>query len=152
MLARVRPAMIDVPMESFTPLSALVGGALIGLAASALWLLSGRIAGVSGIVATALFDRRERGWQIAFIAGLVAGGLFMAAVSPPSFAPSARPLALLAGAGLLVGAGTSLAGGCTSGHGVCGVGRLSPRSIAATATFMVTGALAVALLRWLGIA
>lgn len=136
-------------VTDFTPVSALVGGALIGIAASIMWLFLGRIAGVSGIVSRALFRASDRDWRIAFIAGLVGGGLVASLVLPGQFQASGRPLALLGVAGILVGAGTSLAKGCTSGHGVCGVARLSPRSVAASLTFVMTGGLAVAILRWL---
>lgn len=136
-------------VTDFTPVSALVGGALIGIAASIMWLFLGRIAGVSGIVSRALFRASDRDWRIAFIAGLVGGGLVASLVLPGQFQASGRPLALLGVAGILVGAGTSLAKGCTSGHGLCGVARLSPRSVAASLTFVMTGGLAVAILRWL---
>lgn len=142
-------------MEDFTPVSGLVGGALIGLAASLLLLGSGRIAGVSGITAGALFasgrgERQrpgERGWRLAFLAGLIAAGVPFVLVAPQAIGPSPRPLGWLALAGLLVGVGTRLAGGCTSGHGMCGVSRLSARSLLATALFVGAGMLTVALLR-----
>ncbi len=128
----------------FTPVSSLLGGALIGLAAAALLLLHGRVAGISGIVGGALSAGGERGWRLWFLAGLALGGLVIARFAPAAF-PTAlpAPAPLLVAAGLLVGFGTQLGGGCTSGHGVCGIGRLSARSLAATATFMATGALAV---------
>lgn len=138
-------------MEHFTPVSSLVGGILIGLSATATLALLGRVAGISGILgglmgglrAGALSgDRSDLAWRAAFVAGLVAGGLVASALSPPSFAMTLeRSTAALAVAGLLVGFGSRLGSGCTSGHGVCGVARLSGRSIAATLTFMTTGAL-----------
>lgn len=115
----------------------LAGGALIGLAAALLWLLNGQIAGVSGIARGALFARgAERTWRLLFLLGLVAGGALMSRALPGSISPSPVGFGGLLLAGLLVGAGTALADGCTSGHGVCGVGRLSPRSLLATALFV----------------
>ncbi len=136
-------------MHDFTPLSALAGGLLIGIAAAGMWLLSGRIAVVSGILGSALLGGRDRGWRLAFVAGLVAGGAALYLVAPDRFGPPHAGLAQLAIAGLLVGVGTSLANGCTSGHGVCGVGQLSPRSLVATCTFIATGVLTVIALRWM---
>jgi uncharacterized membrane protein YedE/YeeE len=136
-------------MSDFTPYSGLLGGALIGLAASLLLLGSGRIAGVSGIAAGALFSREPggRSWRLAFLGGLIAAGVPVVALAPGSITPSPRPLLWLALSGLLVGVGTQIGGGCTSGHGVCGVSRLSPRSLLATALFVGTGMLTVTLLR-----
>ncbi|MGF1641878.1 MAG: YeeE/YedE family protein [Rhodospirillales bacterium] len=132
-------------MENFTPVSALVGGALIGLAAVVLMLFNGRIAGISGIVG-GLFGggATEFGWRFAFVAGLVAGPHLVALAG--GTVPAIRidaPLPLVVAAGLLVGFGTRLGAGCTSGHGVCGLARLSPRSLAATALFMATAAAVV---------
>jgi uncharacterized membrane protein YedE/YeeE len=135
---------------TFTP---LLGGVLIGLAALWLYVGSGRTAGVSGIVGGIV--RPARGdvlWRVAFVAGLVLAGVAGYAARPHSISPSPRPLALLALAGLLVGAGTRIGRGCTSGHGVCGIGRGSRRSLAATLTFMATGMLTVTLLRLWGAA
>jgi uncharacterized membrane protein YedE/YeeE len=119
----------------------LVGGALIGAAAVMLMALLGRVAGISGIVGSLLppAPAEDRGWRLAFLAGLVGGPVALALTTGGSGigAPAVGPMAL-ALAGLLVGAGTMLGAGCTSGHGVCGVARVSPRSIAATATFMAT--------------
>jgi uncharacterized membrane protein YedE/YeeE len=125
----------------------LVGGALIGVAAAALLLLSGRIAGVSSIAGGLLSPRPgDHAWRVAFVAGLVVGGLVVLTIWPAAIGPSpGRSPLHLAIAGLLVGVGTSLASGCTSGHGVCGVARLSPRSLVATGVFMVTGMITVAL-------
>lgn len=122
----------------------LVGGAVIGLAATLFWLANGRIAGVSGILADIVTARagRQRAESAAFVAGLLAAGLLLARLRPPALT-SDRPYAVLLLAGLLVGVGTRLARGCTSGHGVCGVSRLAPRSLLATATFIVAGAIAV---------
>jgi hypothetical protein len=132
-------------MADFSPLTALLGGAVIGLAAAGLLLLAGRIAGISGIFAGVIRPNRlEVGWQAAFVAGLVAGGLLVARLRPDWFRYDVdRSVGAIAAAGLLVGFGTRLGNGCTSGHGVCGVSRLSRRSIVATITFMATGALTV---------
>jgi uncharacterized protein len=129
-------------MDLLTPLA---GGLLIGLAAAGLLLLNGRIAGISGIFAGLLEPRPgDKAWRAVFIAGLIAGGASVALLRPRTFHfELARPPALLIAAGLLVGLGTRLANGCTSGHGICGVSRLSVRSLIATATFMATGALTV---------
>lgn len=125
-------------MTDFTPYAALAGGALIGSAAVLLLWLNGRIAGVSGIAAGLWFGAPgERLWRVLFIVGLVAGcGAWLLLSGQPAPRRAGFPVwALLAG-GLLVGYGTSLAGGCTSGHGVCGLARLSLRSLAAAATFL----------------
>jgi len=124
----------------------LLGGALIGLAAVWLMAANGRIAGISGILGGLLPPfAPDRAWRVAFIAGLLLGPLLVAAVTdvrPAIGAPTATvPVAILAG--LLVGLGTGLGAGCTSGHGVCGLARLSPRSLAATATFMAVAVLIV---------
>lgn len=138
-------------MHDFTPWSALAGGALIGLAASVLLVLLGRIAGVSGVVGGLLMPRRgDVAWRVLFLGGLVTAGLIGAWLAPASVAPSPRAPVTLIAAGLLVGIGTRVGAGCTSGHGVCGVSRLSPRSIAATATFIASGVLTVWLFRVLG--
>jgi len=128
----------------FTGSASLAGGALIGLSASLLLVLSGRVAGISGIVG-ALFsaDRSGVGWRLAFLGGLLAGGFASNGLAPGSIAPprSVAPLPVIVIAGLLVGFGTQLGGGCTSGHGVCGVSRLSKRSLVAVATFLGAGCL-----------
>jgi hypothetical protein len=133
-------------MANFTPLSAAIGGALIGLSAVLLMLLTGRIAGISGIFGGLLNLRGEdRGWRIAFVVGLILAPVIAGAIgygmAPPKLPAS---WAVVAAAGLLVGFGTRLGGGCTSGHGICGIGRLSPRSIAATIIFMATAVITVA--------
>ena len=124
-------------MENFTPVSGLAGGLLIGLAAALLLLLTGRIGGVSGIVGGLLVRKgSEAGWRAAFVAGLLLGALAYVLATGDALAVRMQAsLPVLAAAGLLVGFGTRLGSGCTSGHGVCGVARLSKRSIAATATF-----------------
>jgi len=138
-------------MHNFTPFSALIGGALIGLSASAMLLLDGKIAGVSGILAGVLKPvSNDTLWRICFLAGLFAGGLLLRILMPGAFDFGIiRPLPMLTIAGLLVGFGTQLGSGCTSGHGVCGVSRLSPRSLVATGTFIVSGALMVYLVNHL---
>lgn len=138
-------------MHNFTPLASLAGGVLIGLSASAMLLLDGKIAGISGILAGVLKPvKGDTLWRICFLTGLLAGGLLLKEFLPGAFEFGLiRPFPLLAIAGLLVGFGTRLGSGCTSGHGVCGVSRLSPRSLVATATFIFTGALVVYLLNHL---
>ena len=121
----------------------LTSGVLLGL--SAMWLLLslGRIAGISGIVWGSLAGP-ERAWRWLFLTGLLAGGLLTHnIIGQPVPAESAAPLWLIAASGLLVGLGTRMGGGCTSGHGVCGLGRRSPRSLVATATFMTIGVVTV---------
>lgn len=132
----------------FTPWSALTGGALIGLAAIVLMAANGRIAGVSGIAGALIGPGGgDRAWRAAFIAGLVAAPLIYTAFGPPIEIQIEAGTGLLIAAGLLVGVGTQLGSGCTSGHGVCGISRLSARGIAATLTFMAAGAVAVFILR-----
>ena len=120
---------------------ALIGGALIGLSASALLALNGRVSGICGIVDSLLTRwTSETHWRVAFVAGLLIGGGALMVFMPESVqGPAARTLGQVAGAGALVGIGTRLANGCTSGHGVCGLSRRSPRSLVATLTFMATG-------------
>jgi uncharacterized protein len=134
-------------MANFTPISAAIGGALIGLSAVMLMAFTGRIAGVTGIAAGLLDPRIDgRGWRAAFVAGLIAAPLAAAllghAVAMPKMPGS---FVTIAAAGLLVGFGTRLGNGCTSGHGICGIARLSPRSIAATLVFMIAAIVVVAL-------
>ncbi len=138
-------------MENFTPLSALIGGGLIGAAIGVLLWLNGRIAGISGVLGGLLqAEPGERAWRLAFLAGLVLGPLLYVAIEgevKPLTVTNSLPL-LIAG-GLLVGFGTRLGNGCTSGHGVCGLARLSGRSLAATVSFFVTAALTVFVVRHL---
>jgi uncharacterized membrane protein YedE/YeeE len=134
-------------MADFTPISAAIGGALIGLSAILLMLLNGRIAGVTGVFA-GLIDPigTDRVWRATFIAGLIAAPLSAALLGfalPIPHMPT--NLIVVAAAGLLVGFGTRLGNGCTSGHGICGIARLSTRSITATATFMAAAMIVVAL-------
>lgn len=136
------------PVTDFTPGTALIGGALIGLAAALLLLANGRIAGISGILGGSLAAAAaERSWRLAFLAGLPLGALAVGmARGGLSIDVSASPPALIA-AGLLVGFGTQLGSGCTSGHGVCGMARASVRSVTATLVFMATGAATVFVVR-----
>ena len=133
----------------FTPGLGLIGGALIGAASALLWLSNGRIAGISGVLARALVPVRDDfAWRIAFLSGLPLGaGLMASAVGDLHGFAITPHLPRLVIAGLLVGFGTALGNGCTSGHGVCGVARGSRRSIAATGVFLATGMLTVFVLR-----
>ncbi len=142
------PTMNGQSMAPFDPVSAAIGGALIGLAATLLMLLSGRIAGVAGILGDLIdLAAGRRAWRLAFLLGLVAAPLVLAAGGASLRDPAMPGWTILVVAGLLVGFGTRLGNGCTSGHGICGVARLSPRSIAATATFMAVAMLVVAITR-----
>jgi len=137
---------MTIDWTHFTPWSSLAGGVLIGLAAAMLVLLNGRIAGISGIVGGLVAARRgDTAWRVAFVLGLFAAPLVMLlhATAPRI---EAGPGTLVV-AGLLVGLGTSYGSGCTSGHGVCGISRLSPRSLVATAAFMAAGVATVYLAR-----
>ena len=138
-------------MENFTPLSALLGGALIGLSATILLLFNGRMAGISGIM-NGLFNspKDERNWRLTFLCGLIIGAIIFQTISPDFFAPrQGYPLWLVAVGGFLVGIGTRLGNGCTSGHGICGIATLSIRSIFATLTFMGAGMITVYIIRHL---
>lgn len=138
-------------MTAFTPYTALGGGLLIGVAAVLLLYLNGRIAGISGIVNGALARTHgDFAWRVAFLVGMIAGGAAFWWLTPHAFIPRQgfAPL-LLVVAGFLVGFGTRLGSGCTSGHGVCGLGRRSLRSLVATATFVGCGMLTVYVMRHL---
>jgi uncharacterized membrane protein YedE/YeeE len=145
-LSKNHKGSLKITLDNFTPLSALAGGVLIGLAS--VWLLAanGRIAGISGIL-HGLFAQPpgDRGWRMAFLAGLLVAGLawtfWFGNISQE------RNLIAMAAAGLLVGFGTRMGGGCTSGHGVCGLGRLSLRSLVAVMVFMVCGMIATFVMR-----
>lgn len=130
--------------------SPLIGGALIGLAATLLLLINGRVLGVSGILAGLLPPKDDSPWRMSFIFGLLCGGLLMIILSPQSFSFPPLRYETLIPAGLLVGFGTRMSGGCTSGHGICGMSRLSMRSIVATLLFMGSGILTVFFLRQFG--
>jgi len=137
-------------MSNFTPWASLAGGILIGLSAAVLILMNGRVAGVSGIVGGLLRPRKgDVSWRLAFLAGLIGAPLLYAHFLPlPEVRVVAGPAGLVA-AGLIVGIGTRYGSGCTSGHGVCGVSRMSPRSLAATGAFMLAGFATVFVLRHL---
>lgn len=137
-----------VDWNHFIPWAALLGGVLIGLAAALFVLFNGRIAGVSGIVGGFLRPQRgDLGWRVAFVGGLLVAPLFYALVLPlPELRIEAGSLQIIV-AGLLVGIGTRYGAGCTSGHGVCGISRLSPRSVVATLVFMAAGFATVFVLR-----
>jgi uncharacterized protein len=135
---------------SFTPWASLAGGVLIGIAAALFVLLNGRIAGISGVVGGLLAPKRgDVAWRAAFIAGLAGAPLLYALFSAPPSPQIDAGMGTLALAGLLVGVGTRYGSGCTSGHGVCGISRLSPRSLVATLVFMSAGFATVFVLRHL---
>ena len=129
---------------NFTPYSALIGGIIIGLAVVIFFLFNGRLVGISGIAANALNQKERRIDNILFLVGLIIGPILYALISNKEINISiSNSLPLLIVAGLLVGIGTRISGGCTSGHGISGIGRFSLRSIIATITFMVVGILTV---------
>ena len=136
-------------MHNFTPLPSLVGGLLIGSAAALMLLLKGRIAGISGIIGGLLQPSRgDTSWRVLFLVGLVAAPLLVMLVTgqlPEVYSQASNRLLIIAG--LLVGFGTRLGSGCTSGPGVCGIGRRSVRSVTATLIFISTGALTVFVVR-----
>lgn len=136
-------------MENFTPVSAFSGGLLIGLSAVLLLLFNGRIAGISGMLGGLITTPGvERYWRIAFLVGIVIGAFLLNQIKPDLYQPRANfPIWLLALGGFLVGFGTRMGSGCTSGHAVCGIARLSLRSIVATLIFMTTGFLTVYIVR-----
>ncbi|WP_317419198.1 MULTISPECIES: YeeE/YedE family protein [unclassified Morganella (in: enterobacteria)] len=134
-----------IDSAAFTPVSAALGGLMIGIAVAVLLLFNGRIAGISGIFANML--TKQSGWRVAFIAGLAgAPWIYMLFAGQPDVVITAD-YPLLIAAGLLVGFGTRLGNGCTSGHGICGMARLSKRSFAAVAVFMVSAFLTVWLMK-----
>jgi len=141
---------MTIDFANFTPWASLAGGLLLGLAAALFVLLNGRVLGISGIVGGLMRPRAgEVGWRVALLAGLFSAPLVYALLSPTGL-PTARIDAgtgLIVLAGLLVGVGTRYGAGCTSGHGVCGLSRLSPRSLVATLAFMAAGFLTVFVLR-----
>ena len=136
-------------MAEFDPVSALLGGCLIGIASALLMVLTGRIAGISGILGGALsLASGDKAWRLAFLAGLIGAPVLMGLMGRPLPEPQ-MPTSwlIIVASGLLVGFGTRLGGGCTSGHGVCGIARLSRRSIVATIVFMASAAIVVAVVR-----
>jgi uncharacterized membrane protein YedE/YeeE len=138
-------------MTEFTPVSGTIGGLLIGLAAAVLLLAAGRVAGISGILGQAIWPMTpgERSWRVAFLLGLPLGAALVSFVTGPLVTHIDATPAVLVVAGVLVGFGTRLGNGCTSGHGVCGMSRGSRRSIAATLTFMAVAGLTVFITRHL---
>jgi uncharacterized membrane protein YedE/YeeE len=139
---------MSIDWVNFTPWSAAIGGAVIGLAAALLVLVNGRVAGISGIVGGMLRPGADDfAWRLAFIAGLLLAPVVYAMVATFPSATIATSYPVLILAGLLVGIGTRFAGGCTSGHGVCGLSRLSPRSLVATLAFMAAGSVTVFVVR-----
>jgi uncharacterized protein len=139
---------MTIDWSNFTPVTALLGGVLIGAAAAALLLFNGRILGVSGIIGGLAQPRSgDTGWRVAFIAGLLVPPLALMLSGTMKAPPFEGPLLVIAAAGLLVGFGSRMGAGCTSGHGICGMARLSKRSIVATACFLLTGFLTVYLTR-----
>lgn len=132
-----------------TPVASLLGGILIGISAAALLLFAGRIAGITGIVAGALHRQPgDLAWRLWFLAGLLGGGAVLGRLFPSAFAGTLQQsVPVTIAAGLLVGFGTRLGNGCTSGHGLCGIGRLSRRSLVATAVFVAVAALTVFITR-----
>ncbi len=142
---------MTIDWTHFTPWASLSGGVLLGIASAMMVLLSGRILGISGILGGLLAPRTgDMGWRLAFLLGMGAAPLVFAALMPPELLPVVRIDAsepVIALAGVLVGLGTRYGSGCTSGHGVCGLSRLSPRSLIATLGFMAAGFATVYLLR-----
>jgi len=135
---------MTIDWSHFTPAASFAGGALISIAAAMLLLLSGRVAGVSGIIGGLLAPHRgDVAWRLAFVGGLLAAPVLMALLGERSAPRIDAGFGTLIVAGLLVGVGTSYGSGCTSGHGVCGLSRLSPRSLAATVAFIALGMLTV---------
>jgi len=139
-------------MTEFTPIASTLGGILIGLSAALMLAWHGRIAGISGIVGGLIGARpNERPWRLGFVAGLLGGGVVAFALMPAQFGGGSSTSTLgLVAAGLLVGVGTRLGSGCTSGHGVCGISRMSGRSLVATPTFMAVAAVTVFITHHLG--
>jgi uncharacterized membrane protein YedE/YeeE len=135
--------------SSFTPVSSTIGGVLLGIAASMLLLANGEVCGISSILGGAAFARRtDRFWRIVFLAGLLSGGAIVAWADRSALAlASEQSIWLAAVSGAVVGVGTRMGEGCTSGHGLCGIARFSVRSIVATVVFMATGAATVFLMR-----
>ena len=136
-------------MENFTPLSATAGGALIGVSVTLLLLFNGRIGGISGIMNGALFaPKGDRSWRLIFLCGLILGAVIFRLWLPDFNSPRLNyPLWLLGLGGFLIGFGTRMSGGCTSGHGICGLATLSIRSLIATLTFMAAGMMTVYIIR-----
>ncbi len=138
-------------MHNFTPLTGTIGGLMIGLSATFMMLFLGRITGISGIFGGLVVPRRgEVAWRVVFVAGLLSGGVILRFFYPQAFPASLdQSLWLVAAAGLLVGFGTRMGSGCTSGHGICGLARFSQRSLVSVLTFIFTGAVAVYVMQYM---
>ena len=139
-------------MENFTPIPAFAGGLLLGLSAVIMLLFNGRITGISGIMDGIAINSKsgDRFWRVCFLLGLVLGGFLFKLLMPDSFIPrDGFSLVLLITGGFIVGIGTRMGSGCTSGHGICGIARFSRRSILATVVFMFTGGITVYIIRHL---
>ncbi|WP_298054390.1 YeeE/YedE family protein [uncultured Paenalcaligenes sp.] len=140
---------MSIDWAAFTPWQSLLGGALIGLAAVVLLVVNGRVFGISGILTTSLFGGGQRSWRIAALIGVLVSPWVYMALGGQMPQAHPRAISVLIIAGLLVGFGSALGSGCTSGHGVCGISRLSGRSMIATLSFMITGFATVYLFRHL---
>lgn len=137
-----------IDIGNFTPGLSLAGGLIIGAAAAVLVLFNGRIAGISGILGGLLsLPRKDMAWRVAFLAGLIGAPVLASVLGRPAVADIQAGWGEILAAGFLVGLGTRYASGCTSGHGVCGMARLSPRSVIATLVFMASGIASVAMMR-----
>ena len=142
---------MEIAWAEFTPAASFAGGAIIGIAALFLMLLNGRVMGMSGIVSSLLITRPDWAWRLAFVIGVIVGPLlFMGLTGAPVERQAVMSGPLLYVAAFLVGLGTSVGSGCTSGHGICGLSRFSLRSLAAVMAFMTCAVITVALLRLLG--
>lgn len=134
-------------------INALIGGAVIGVSVSLMLLWNGRVTGISGIINGAISPvKGDTGWRVLFIVGLILGGLTIRILNPSAFSGAlSTDMWTKVVAGLLVGFGTLLGSGCTSGHGICGISRMSPRSLVATIVFVGAGIVAVSAFRWMGV-
>ena len=142
---------MEIAWAEFTPVASFAGGAMIGVAALFLMLLNGRVMGMSGILSGLLVKRPDWPWRLAFVIGVIAGPLiFMAVTDAPIERQTVMSGPLVFVAAFLIGLGTTVGSGCTSGHGICGLSRLSLRSLVAVMTFMISAVITVALLRLLG--
>ncbi|MGB1870641.1 MAG: YeeE/YedE family protein [Candidatus Puniceispirillaceae bacterium] len=142
---------MEIAWAEFTPAASFAGGAMIGVAALFLMLLNGRVMGMSGILSGLLVTRPDWPWRLAFVIGVIVGPfIFMAVTGAPIERQTVMSGPLVYVAAFLVGLGTAVGSGCTSGHGICGLSRLSLRSFAAVMAFMVSAVITVALVRFLG--